>query len=98
MNMPPGNSQDPNPVRGFLLIGMSLANTNLLFVFRRREQVKALASVLRPRIVGGLKTSKPAPPKNKKGEFRAVVVAISRQPLTGFGRLSSKMALSKHWQ
>jgi hypothetical protein len=82
-----------NPVRGSLLIGKGLPN-NLLFVFRRRELKKTLESAIPSRIVAGIKTAKPAPPKNKTGEFRSAVVAINRQPLTGFWRIVLATALT----
>src|SRR5438046_858143 len=74
---------------------MSVAPNNSLFVFRRRRFVGFNAAA----------RSKPnrwfcssplfAPPKNKKRRGNPAIVAIHRQPLTGFSRASSMRALSR---
>ena len=83
-----------NPVRGCLFIDRRAPN-NFLFVFRRRDSVEMLKPAIPSRIGGRLKTTKPSPPKNKKGKERIWdhcykqatpdgVLALSIQPLRLF--------------
>jgi len=67
---PTVKKRSQNPVRGYLFIVERAPESNILFVFRRRELRKFAKSAIGFRVVGSIETTDAVPPKNKKEDVQ----------------------------